>query len=135
MLCAVRFKSLKIDLESKRKWWIPGGYVYEGDFFVKGLEKLKHLSGENGFQSLAVIFPYFESKDQFSEYTWSYERVINQCRELGVPSINLLDHFKREHNNEKPYPKFHIDKAHPTGYGNKTAADAIFRYLAASEFK
>jgi lysophospholipase L1-like esterase len=132
LLGAVGFKSLKIDLESKRKWWIPGDYVYEGDFFVKGLEKFKDLSAENGFLPLAVIFPYFEPEESFSEYTWNYDRVINQCRENGVPSINLLDYFKREYSGEKPYPKFHIDKVHPTAYGNRVAAEAIFSYLANS---
>jgi lysophospholipase L1-like esterase len=134
LLCAVRFKALKIDMESKRKWWIPDEYVYDGDFFVKGLEEFKHLSVKDGFQPLVVLFPYFEKEDRFSEYTWSYERVINQCRENGVPYINLLDYFKEEHQNVKPFPKFHIDKVHPTGYGNMAAADAIFRYLATDEF-
>jgi len=135
LLGAIGFKSLKIDMESKRKWWIPGDYVYEGDFFVKGLEEFKELSVENGFQPLAVLFPYFEQEERFSEYTWSYDRVINQCRENGVACINLLDYLKKKYSGEKPYPKFHIDKVHPTGYGNMAAADAVFRYLSDSGFE
>ncbi|MEA1928652.1 MAG: SGNH/GDSL hydrolase family protein [Candidatus Auribacterota bacterium] len=135
LLCAVRFKSLKIDLESKRRWWIPGNYVYDGDFFVKGLEEFKLLSEEYDFQTLVVLFPYFEKKDRFSEYSWSYERVIGQCIEFGTPFINLLDYFKKYYPEDKPYPKFHLDKVHPTGYGNSVATDAIFHYLSTNPDK
>jgi len=129
LFAAVRIKSLKVDLESERKWWIPKEYVYDGDFFVTGLARFKELSREHGFRPLLVIFPYFEQKDSFSHYSWNYDRVMGQCREAGVKYINLLDHLVRDYGSRKPYPDFHLDKVHPTGYGNRVAADIIFNYL------
>jgi len=128
LLGAVRLQALDPNREEMKN--SMRDYYYQGDFVAEGLAEFKQLSERYGFAPLVLIFPKFEKVDRFAKYAGDYRYVVEPCRKLNLPYIELLEILRRDYPEETPYPAFHYDSAHPTARGCAVAAAAVERYLA-----
>lgn len=92
--------------------WKQYGYLVQGRVFQRGqnfadladgsprwaatqkdLEELKRVTDANGARLLVVMWPVFAQLDDYP-YAAKHALVMDACRRLGIPAIDLLDAFK-----------------------------------------
>lgn len=104
-------------------------YAIEGEPWanvVESLKSFKHLSQEDGFQLVVVVFPmlYDFNNYPFKQY---HEQVLRLLSDLDIDHIDLLPPYSEFGADE--FRIIESDASHPNDLGHKIAAEKLQAYL------
>lgn len=97
-----------------------------GERFLKDIVETRRKFRRQKMELKVVVFPFIHNLGSKYPFTAAHGRIVNHCRDQGIPCLDLLAVFE-PHQNE-PLTANQID-VHPGKVAQVIAADAIEKFL------